>query len=346
MLKYRLIALLLILSVSLLGVISPGCGSDIEEPQSYGPSQVDFPVDEGAHPDLAVEWWYLNSHLVDSSGREYTAMIAYFRPSLRIISISDLEAETFHHEVPYYWEIEEATPDYAEGKLDLRWDGSDRWHRTDPGSLSYHLEASGSDIGLSLDLVSEKQPLTVGGDGLIEWTEGSTYYYSLTSLQVEGEIAFDGEELEVEGIGWMDHQWMDSMSRRGWNWFSVQLDNDTEIILWEISNPAGVVLSRDLTMMLPDESIYHTVDLELEMLDSWVSPETGEEYGVRWRVRDETRNLDLEIGALYPEQEILIFPENPQIGWEFWEGGTTVSGELDGETVSGVGYAELVPAGW
>jgi len=28
----------------------------------------------------------------------------------------------------------------------------------------------------------------VGGDGLIDWTEGSTYYYSLTRLQVDGQI--------------------------------------------------------------------------------------------------------------------------------------------------------------
>jgi hypothetical protein len=32
----------------------------------------------------------------------------------------------------------------------------------------------------------------VGGDGLIEWTEGSTYYYSLTKLQVDVHIEIEG----------------------------------------------------------------------------------------------------------------------------------------------------------
>jgi predicted secreted hydrolase len=316
---------------------------DIQIVQPYGPPQVYFPEDEGAHPQFPVEWWYLNSTLMDSEGREYTAMVAYFRPTLKILSICDLEAEAFYQEVPSMHEILSARPDYAEGYLDLRWDDSDHWYRTDQDSFSYHLEAKGTDIGLNLDIVSEKPPLMVGGDGLIEWTEGSTYYYSLTRLQVEGEIELAGKTIDVWGIGWIDHQWMESMAERGWDWFSVQLDNDTEIIFWQIVNPDGSIHSRDLTMMYPDGSLYHTVDLELEMMESWVSPETGNEYGVLWRVQEETHDLDLEISARYAEQEIRVLEDFEPMELDFWEGGTTVSGQLDGEPVSGVGYAELVP---
>ncbi len=345
--KCRVLAIVLIVSVIGLGTFSPGCGGGEEEgPPSYGPAQVQFPADEGSHPESGVEWWYLNSNLEDSQGRRYTAMVAYFRPALKIISISDLESETFHHYVPDVWEMAEASPEYAEGSLDLRWNDSDRWYRTTPASLSYRLDVSGGDLSLNLDIVSEKSPLMVGGDGLIEWSEGSTYYYSLTRLQVEGEIGFAGKTVSVTGIGWMDHQWMDSMEARGWNWFSVQLDDDTEIIFWEVLNPMGSVRSRDLTMMFPDESIYHTVDIELEMLESWVSSETGEEYGVLWRVQEQSHDLDLEIAARYDEQEVLLFRERPALAWEFWEGATTISGQLDGEAFSGVGYAELVPPGW
>ena len=340
--KCRMLALVLIILLSILGTLLTGSCAG-EESQPYGPPQVDFPQDEGAHPEFGVEWWYLNSNLTDSEGREYTAMVAYFRPPLKIISISDLEAETFYQEVPPLEELMGATPDYAEGSFDLRWDDSDRWYRTDPESLSYHLEANGTDISLNLDLVSEKAPLMVGGDGLIEWTEGTTYYYSLTRLQVEGQIEVAGRAIDVEGIGWMDHQWMESRAEKGWDWFSVQLDNDTEVIFWQIVNPDRSVSSRDLTMIFPDESIYHTVDLELEMLDSWVSPQTGKEYGILWRLREEARDLDLEIRARYAEQEIRVFEGYEHIDLDFWEGGTTVSGEFEGATVTGVGYAELVP---
>jgi hypothetical protein len=33
----------------------------------------------------------------------------------------------------------------------------------------------------------------------------------------------------------------------------------------------------------------------------------------------------------------------PSYTWQIWEGGTTVSGQIGGSPVSGIGYAELVP---
>jgi predicted secreted hydrolase len=136
---------------------------------------------------------------------------------------------------------------------------------------------------------------------------------------------------------------MEDMAEKGWQWFSLQLDDDTDIICWNIVNLDGTVESRDLTMMLADGSIYHTTDMQLEATDFWVSPDTGQTYGMTWTLREPKHDIDLEIKARFPQQEIVLFKEVPLYTWQFWEGGTTVSGELDGESVTGIGYAELVP---
>lgn len=329
-----LLGLALVLSLGL--ALLAGCGSDGAEAFPYGPPQVHFPEDEGAHPASPVEWWYGNFSLTDSEGREYGAMVAYFRPPLKIISITDLEAQTFHHEV---FALD---ADYAEGGLDLRWGDSDRWFRPDPDSPTYQLESSGTDIGFDLNIVSQKPPLTVGGDGLIEWVEGNSYYYSLTRLDVEGKIELPERSIDVTGIGWMDHQWMDALSEGGWDWFSVQLDDNTDLIFWQVVNADESVESRDMTIMFADNSIFHTEALELESSDSWVSSETGYEYGTVWRVREETHGIDLEIAARHAEQEILMSAAMPGSDWAFWEGTMSVSGQMDGRDVSGTGYAELV----
>ncbi len=172
-----------------------GCG----EEATYGPARVSFPEDEGAHPESGMEWWYLNATVSDNLGHEYTAMLAYFnkkspRPPLKIISIADLDAEVFYHEVPSIYDLVAAQPVYAEEKLDLRWDDYDRWYRTDDDSYHYSLQAKGDTIGFTFDLSQDKEPLMVGGDGLIDWTEGSTYYYSLTRLQVTGQIEIEGRD--------------------------------------------------------------------------------------------------------------------------------------------------------
>jgi hypothetical protein len=134
----------------------------------------------------------LNATVSDNAGHQYNAMLVYFDPSLKISSIADLDDEVFYHEVPTISELVAAKPDYAEGKLDLKWDAYDCWYRTDEDSYRFHVQAKGSAIGFSFDLARDKEPLMVGGDGLIEWTKGSTYYYSLTKLQVDVHIEIEG----------------------------------------------------------------------------------------------------------------------------------------------------------
>jgi len=342
--RQRPIVLTLVMVLILLVPTLLGCG----EKAPYGPAQVHFPEDEGAHPESSMEWWYLNATVSDDEGRYYTAMLAYFnkkspRPPLKIISIADLDAETFYHEVPKIQELLVADPNYAEGKLDLRWDDYDRWYRTDDDSYRYSLQAKGDTIGFTFDLAQDKDPLMVGGDGLIDWTEGSTYYYSLTRLQVDGQIEIEGRTIDVHGIGWMDHQWMEDMAEKGWQWFSIQLDDKTDIICWNICDLDGTAESSDLTMMEADGSIYHTTDIELEATDSWMSPETDQIYGMTWSLREPKRDLDLELEARFPQQEIILLKDVPAYTWQIWEGGTTISGQIDGSPVSGIGYAELVP---
>jgi len=337
---YRLVSPVLAIAFAAVCLFS-GCASE-----PYGPPQVHFPEDEGSHPGSLVEWWYGNFNVVDSEGNEYGAMVAYFRPALKIIAVSDFDGGTFNHEVfapsPFGGPGQAVySPEYAEGSLDLRWDERDRWYRTDTEEYSYLLESRGDEIGFSFDILSQKPPLLVGGDGFTEWIEGGSYYYSLTRLAAEGQIEIEGETIDVEGIGWMDHQWMDTFGEGGWDWFSVQLDNSTELVFWQVTGPDGSPEYFDLTLMRDDRSVYHTESLELEKLETWVSSDSGNEYGVRWMVREENEDIELEITARNPEQEILM----PGAGWAVWEGGTTVSGSLGGEEVSGLGYAELVKFG-
>lgn len=309
-----------------------------DESLPYGPPQVHLPEDEGAHPEVLTEWWYGNFGLTDSKGRQYGAMVAYFNAGLRILSICDLEAKRFHHEVAF------STPECAQGILDVRWGSDDRWFRNNPDELTYHLHSHGNEIGLDLDLDSQKPPLLVGGNGLVEWPFGSSYYYSLTRLQAKGQIILSGEAIEIQGIGWMDHQWMDFVPGavdRSYSWFSVQLDNNTEFVMWQILNLDESIESQHMTIMLPDNTVFHTQDLVLQRVDSWVSPDSGRDYGILWRVREQACRLDLEIKARYPEQEIQM-SEILGFNHAIWEGRMTVSGHLASEAVSGTGYAELI----
>lgn len=319
--------------------LAPCCSSDGIEKYPYGPPQVSFPVDEGSHSSF-IEWWYGNFTLESQDGHRYGAMVAYFQPPLRIISISDIDDAIFYHDVSFF----DADYDYAEGGLDLHWGDTDRWWRTDPNNPDYRLDSVGDEIELHFDIVSGKPPFLVGGDGLIGWTDNGSYYYSLTRLQVDGELEIKGVTVPVTGIGWMDHQYGDFRVSRGWDWFSVQLDNNAELIFWQIVNRDETSDSRDLTVDFPDETVFHTQDFTLEKLETWTSPHSGRTYGTRWRMVEPENDIDLTIEALFNDQEIIsgitVIPITT-----FWEGNTTVSGTFRGLPVTGVGYAEL-PRPW
>jgi predicted small lipoprotein YifL len=128
--RQRSVFLTLAMVLVLLVPALLGCG----EKSPYGPAQLHFPDDEGAHPGSKVEWWYLNATVSDNAGHQYTAMLAYFHPTLKIISIADLDAEVFYHEVPTIEQLMVAESIYAAGGLDLRWGPYDRWYRTDEDS--------------------------------------------------------------------------------------------------------------------------------------------------------------------------------------------------------------------
>lgn len=152
--RRRSVCISVFLVLALLLPTLLGCGKKAP----YGPAQVHFPEDEGAHPESKMEWWYLNATVSDNEDHQYTAMLAYFRPSLKILSIADLEADAFYQEVSTIPELMVARPNYAEGGLDLRWNDYDRWYRTDESLYRYSLRAKGKSIGFSFDMVQEKEP--------------------------------------------------------------------------------------------------------------------------------------------------------------------------------------------
>jgi predicted secreted hydrolase len=297
-------------------------------------STIRFPDDEGPHPDFLTEWWYGHFSLTATDGSEYGVVAAYFDAGVRVLAISDLQEEKLHHEVS------SSSLRPAEGCLDMHWGVYDHWRRTDADSFSYRIESYGAGIVIDLDLRSLKPPLPGCGTGVIRWTGGTAHYYQLTRLEAKGRIELHGRKLEVRGLGVMDHQWMSYVGEEGWDWFSVQLDNGAEVVFWRLVKPDWSVRSRDLTIMSADGSVYHRRRFTLRRLETWVSPWSGQEYGTAWRVREKGRDLDLEIRARYPQQEIRMFEDLSLPTFPFWEGNMSVSGRMDGEAVSGIGFTE------
>ena len=134
------------------------------------------------------------------------------------------------------------TAEAATGRLDVFNEG---WRATTQADGSWRLIASQSGDSIDLTMRSRKTPAIHGQNGVSVKAEGvgyASHYYSMTRLEVSGSVTSAGRKERCSGLAWMDHEFGSSALRenqQGWDWFSVQLENETELMLYQIRRNDG-----------------------------------------------------------------------------------------------------------
>src|ERR1041385_4933671 len=213
-----------------------------------------FPRDHGTHEEYKTEWWYYTGHLVADDGHRYGFELTFFRVgvdrsplavgrwalrdlSLAHFAVSDISGKDFRYDE----KLNRSSPftaNAAEGKLDVFNEGGSA--RTRPDG-SWRLVAANGRDSIDLVLTARKPPAIHGENGVSVKAEGlgyASHYYSMTRLEVRGRV--DGRP--CRGLAWMDHEFGSSQLRenqQGWDWFSIQLDNDTELMLYQMRRKDG-----------------------------------------------------------------------------------------------------------
>lgn len=302
-----------------------------------------FPRDYFEHPDFRTEWWYYTGNVRTLGGKRYGFELVFFRqgrrrgPSdnlsawrvddlyLAHAALTDIDGRRFL----YHERLNRAGPGVAGASFDQRriWNGnwSDRWY---PGYQL--LEATTEDFRFRLRLTPAKPVIINGENGVSQKAAGAgkaSYYISLPRLEVEGEI--DGQA--VEGTAWIDHEWFTHQleeDQRGWDWFSVQLDNGAEFMLFQLRRQDGSIDPYSSGTFIDRKGRAHhlkAADFTLTPLEYWTV------YPVRWRITVPSLGVSLESKAALPDQ-VLRMKNGPS----YWEGAVTYSGSATGR-----GYLEM-----
>lgn len=319
--------------------------------QKYKP--IKFPIDESAH-DSIVEWWYFNGHLVDALGNEYSFMNCLFKVDVKKVKIpflskiplktsyfshsliSDLKHKNFYDKIAPFSII--ADDSFSKPLLYINYidpeikNGYTNCVIEKTDELIYHIKNE----NLDLKLTSAKTPLLLGGNGFLNLHTEVAYYYSLTNLKTEGRIKIKNRWLEVTGKSWMDHQWANtSYSKNRWDWFSIQLDDNTEIVCFMYDDGRTKTYLADISY--PNNRQEHHEEVEIiPLAKSWVSSKSKAVYPLSWQIKIPARNLELNLTAKIDNQEMLFGSIN------YWEGPLRVSGRFGDKNVSGLGFMELV----
>lgn len=166
-------------------------------------------------------------------------------------------------------------------------------------------------------------------DGLYnpETMYGLSYYYYAPAMTLTGTIAVGDETRRVAGSAWLEHQWgnystADPDAYR-WRWGSVRFADGGGINWrqWERGPDNAPVyhLNRFAIYTAEGRVTYgYGRDLTYEVLESWVSPRTGHQYGLYALLR--TPLGTFYVSPIVPDQEIVI----PGLTVPLWEGALEV----------------------
>jgi predicted secreted hydrolase len=223
---------------------------------------------------------------------------------------------------------------FDEGRI---WNGN--WQvRWDKATNVQSLTAVAEGVNFSLRLTPGKPPVINGENGVSQKAAGAgraSYYVSFPRLAVDGKL----NGADVTGTAWMDHEWFTQQldaSQRGWDWFSVQLENGADLMLFDLRHSDGTVEPYSSgTFIAKDGRATHLkrADFELLPLEYWTSPKTGAKYPVKWRIAVPSKGVALECTAAVRAQELV---DEEDAGLTYWEGAVTYSGSS-----AGVGYLEM-----
>ena len=312
-----------------------------------------FPRDHFEHPDFRTEWWYYTGNVHAGDGHRYGFELVFFRqgeretdrdnPSawriddlyLAHLALTDIDGHRFLSRQ----RLNRAGPGIAGASLEQArvWNGN--WEsRWDIATSEQTLTALAEDVRIHLRLKPRKPPVIHGENGVSQKAAGAgkaSYYVSYPRLEVSGTL----NGIAVAGQAWMDHEWFTHQlesNQQGWDWFSVQLQNGSELMLFELRNlGGGIDPFSSGTYIAPDGRARHLKreDFALQPLDYWKSPKTGARYPIRWKISVPSLAITLECQAAIPEQELVPEQKGSPV---YWEGAVTFQGSSPG-----LGYLEM-----
>ncbi len=299
----------------------------------------EFPRDHFNHPDFQTEWWYYTGNVRSADGHRFGFELTFFRQGvdrevrkntawdlrdlyIAHLALSDLDGGKFF----YAERANRAGPGIA---------GASETERRIWNELHFTLRAA--------------KPLVIHGENGVSQKaigEGrASHYISLTRLITAGEIELGGRKFQVAGSSWMDHEFFTHQleaDQAGWDWMSVQLDDNTELMLFNIRRKGGsmdafssgtFVDARGNTLHLRKN------DFTLEPAgENWTSPETGTIYPTRWKISIPKLGVQLESSTLLASQELT---GAAKLVPAYWEGAISLNGHKGAAPIHGAGYLEM-----
>jgi predicted secreted hydrolase len=333
-----------------------GTGSQFK--QALPGYRYEFPRDYFSHPEYGTEWWYYTGNVADAKGKRFGFELTFFRVGvdrskeasaadgladlfMAHLALSDLDGGGYYHAQrmnrPAWAGVDESHGQIWNGNWSVSWHGDDQ-------------ELRGIDPRFSFLLLAhpEKPVVVHGEDGVSQKAAGAghaSHYFSFTRMKTTGTIELNGKSYVVSGLSWMDHEFFTQSlgpAQVGWDWFSVQLDDNTELMLYALRRADGSTDPYSSgTYVDAQGKARHLRFGEFTLTpkgERWSREGSAVKYPVEWEIAVPSLGLDLGLSTPLKQQE---FFGDKQFATNYWEGAVELSGKRGGADIHGVGYLEM-----
>ncbi len=277
----------------------------------------DFPADHGPHPDYQTEWWYYTGNLETADGHKFGYQLTFFRrgltPAAEIaeresnwsgdqiymghFALSDISGEA-HYD---FERFSRGGAELAGAQAEPFQVWLEDWEVVEIGNGElgiangeWRMRAAQDGIELDLVFEDEKGIVFQGIDGYSQkGTEAwnASYYFSQPRLASTGTVTIKGEEFQVSGLSWMDHEFSTSAlsaGQIGWDWFSLQLSDNSDLMVFQIRRADGSIDPFSSgTVIQPDGQTIHLDrdSFEIQVTDTWRSATSDATYPAAWMIQ-------------------------------------------------------------
>ncbi|GAC31815.1 lipocalin-like domain-containing protein [Paraglaciecola polaris] len=317
---------------------------------------ITLPADHLAHPDFSVEWWYLTANLHDENGADYAFQWTLFRFKTRdqINAWDNGQSYMAHvslHSKNKHWFAER----FARGGVgnagvteqplslfldDWQWQADEGQGLLFPSTITVRnipdtqMKQPAQDIEVSLHLSTHGPFVLHGQKGYSVKSVTpplASHYYSQPFIQVTGGLRVNGQEHQLTGQGWFDHEWSSQLmdtSTAGWDWFSIHLDNGAKIMAFRMRLP-GQTDYISGSYIEPNGTSTALSSSELALVPHSQTQVAGRLFPLTWRLSLANKNIELKLQANKSDQL-------NSGRFAYYEGALNISG-----THSGKGFMEL-----
>ncbi|MBA2340599.1 MAG: hypothetical protein H0V88_09400 [Pyrinomonadaceae bacterium] len=324
---------------------------------------VELPRDLYAHKNAQTEWWYYTGHMQTAAGRRFGVELVFFKRRtdldrfgvvpLRLIAnpiyfahfaLTDESRHAFRY----------AHRKSANSPFDPQAIASSKRYYLRLGDWTVR-EAHGLHLlraSLGRDLIFEAalkpaKPLVLNGENGVSFKDHNeaSRYFSFTRMEAEGDITWHGATEHFTGSAWMDREfgtWTATKNQKGWDWFSIQFENNSELMVYHIRDSEGrpsKFSSGSFVDAEGNRTHLHREDFEVEPTDYWRSSQTSATYPSGWRVRVARLSIDVRVTPIIKDQELDTRGTTMIV---YWEGACEVEGRHGDAEINGRAYVELV----